>query len=137
MFRFLAFGAALTAAVISASAASAQPAIQVNRSNCQWTATEKFGVDTVTLTVRGICQEPTPGYVLTLSPVALPHADASTLSLALEVAPPTGIEPQHVAATPVEYIHAYVVPFQVAPTKVNIFELAETMGVSAQSSLGH
>ena len=137
MFRFFVAGVAMTAVLISAWAASAQTTVQAYRADCRWTSSEKYGVDTVTLTVRGICEQPTPGYVLTLTPVALPHGDPSTLSLALEVVPPTGIRPPHLTPTTVEYIHAYVVPFEAAPTKVNIFELAETLGVSMQSSLGH
>jgi hypothetical protein len=29
---------------------------------CQWTATTTHGIDTVDLTVKGVCQEPTPGF---------------------------------------------------------------------------
>ena len=63
---------------------------------CQWTATTTFGIDTVNLTVTGVCQEPTPGYKLTLSRVDVPGSDPDTLLLVLTVVAPTGIEPQHV-----------------------------------------
>jgi hypothetical protein len=39
--------------------------------HCKWTATTTHGVDTVQLTVKGICQEPTPGYKLSLQRVDL------------------------------------------------------------------
>jgi hypothetical protein len=53
--------------------------------DCRWTATTTFGIDTVKLTVNGVCQEPTPGYKLTLNHVELPGGEASTLPLVLTV----------------------------------------------------
>jgi hypothetical protein len=96
----------------------------------QWTATTTFGLDTVNLTVTGVCQEPTPGYKLTLSQVDVPGSDPDTLLLVLTVVPPTGIEPQHVTPTTVEYKHTFVVP-QKHPSKVTIFEAAKTVQVTA------
>jgi hypothetical protein len=46
---------------------------------CHWTATTTFGIDTVNLTVKGVCQEPTPGYKLTLTQVDVPGSDPDTL----------------------------------------------------------
>jgi hypothetical protein len=126
--------AALGWSLVSASDVSAQTVTPVNRENCRWSATTRFGLDTITLTVKGICQEPTPGYKLTLTPVALPHDDPTTLTLALGVVAPTGIEPQHTEPTPVEYVRAFVVPSEAVPSKVNIFESAETLNVTAASS---
>ena len=100
---------------------------------CQWTATTIHGIDTVNLTVKGVCQEPTPGFKLTLNPVNLPGADPSTLTLVLTAAPPTGIEPQHVTPTPVEYGQTFVLPRAHPPTNVVIFERAATVRVNAQS----
>ena len=99
----------------------------------QWTATTIHGIDTVSLTVKGVCQEPTPGFKLTLNPVNLPGTDPSTLTLVLTVAHPTGIEPQHVTATPVEYRQTFVLPRAHPPTNVVIFEPAATVHVNAQS----
>lgn len=101
------------------------------RADCQFTATTaKEGIDTIKLTVKGVCQEPTPGFKLTLTRVELPGTDPSTLTLALTVVPPTGIEPQHVTPTPVEYDQTFVVTMP-RPTKVTIFEAASTINVSA------
>jgi hypothetical protein len=44
--------------------------------------------------------------------------------------PPTGIEPQHVTPTTVEYEQTFVLP-QKRPSKVTIFEAATTISVSA------
>lgn len=99
-------------------------------SDCQWTATTTHGIDTVSLTVKGVCQEPTPGYKLTLTEVNLPGSEPSTLMLVLTVVAPTGIEPQHVTPTPVEYEQTFVVPRPV-PTKVVIFEAAATVNINA------
>jgi hypothetical protein len=104
--------------------------IMAHTDACQWTATTTFGLDTVNLTVTGVCQEPTPGYKLTLSRVDVPGSDPDTLLLVLTVVPPTGIEPQHVTPTTVEYKHTFVVP-QKHPSKVTIFEAAKTVQVTA------
>jgi len=102
-----------------------------HRADCQFTATTmKEGVDTIKLTVKGVCQEPTPGFKLTLTRVDLPGTDPSTLTLALTVVPPTGIEPQHVTPTPVEYDQTFVVTMR-RPTKVTVFEAAATVDVNA------
>jgi hypothetical protein len=44
--------------------------------------------------------------------------------------PPTGIEPQHVTPTTVEYEQTFVLPRK-HPSKVTIFEAATTIPVSA------
>ena len=44
--------------------------------------------------------------------------------------PPTGIEPQHVTPTPVEYEQTFVIP-QKHPSKVTIFEAATTVDIKA------
>lgn len=98
---------------------------------CQWTATSTHGIDTVRLTVKGVCQEPTPGYNLTLTHVELPGSDPSTLTLVLTVVAPTGIEPQHVTPTPVEYQQTFVIPKDRVPTKVTVFEAAATVPINA------
>jgi hypothetical protein len=97
---------------------------------CRWTATTTHGIDTVRLTVKGVCQEPTPGYKLTLTHVTVPGTDPSTLLLVLTVVPPNGIEPQHVTPTPVEYDQTFVLPVGHAPSKVSIFEAATTVIVT-------
>jgi hypothetical protein len=99
---------------------------------CRWTATTTHGIDAVKLTVKGVCQEPTPGYKLTLNHVNLPGTDPSTLTLVLTVVAPSGIEPQHVTPTPVEYQQTFVLPRAHAPTNVIIFEVAATVHVNAQ-----
>ena len=75
------------------------------------------------LRVRGMCQEPSPGYMLTLNRVDLPQTDASTLTLVLDVVVPKEAEPQVVTPTPVEFRQAVVMP-RPAPTKVTIREAA-------------
>jgi len=100
---------------------------------CQFTATTTHGIDTVKLTVKGVCQEPTPGYKLTLNHVNLPGTDPSTLTLVLTVVPPTGIEPQHVTPTPVEYHQTFVLPRAHAPTNVIIFEAAASVHVTVST----
>lgn len=97
---------------------------------CHWTATRTVGLDTVIITVKGECKEPTPGYKLTLTEFVLPGSDPDALMLVLTVVPPTGIEPQHVTPTPVEFKRTYVVTTK-APTKVTIFEAATTVDVNA------
>jgi len=98
-----------------------------------WTATTTHGVDTVKLTVKGVLQEPTPGYKLTLTHVDVPGTDPTTLLLVLTIVPPTGIEPQHVTPTHVEYDQTFVLPRpgQHVPSKVTIFEAATTVNVTA------
>ncbi len=98
--------------------------------HCQWSATTTVGLDTVKLTVKGVCQEPTPGFKLTLTRVDVPGSDPGTLLLVLTVVPPTGIEPQHVTKTTVEYEQTFVLPL-VHPSKVTIFEAATTIHVKA------
>jgi hypothetical protein len=105
--------------------------IQSRCTECEWTATRTQGVDSVRLTVKGVCQEPTPGFKLTLNRVDLPGSDSSTLTLVLTAVAPTGIEPQHVTPTPVEYQQAFVLPKDHAPTKVTIFEAAATAQLNA------
>jgi hypothetical protein len=78
-----------------------------------------------------VCQEPTPGYKLTLTPVTVPGSAPDTLVLLLTVVPPTGIEPQHVTPTPVAYEHTFVLPGAHAPSKVTIVEAATTLHVAA------
>jgi hypothetical protein len=129
-----------SAAVASASHVFAQAAsggeeesYETRRTDvCQWTATTTHGIDTVTLAVKGVCQEPTPGYKLTLTRVDLPGSDPATLNLVLSVVAPTGIEPQHVTPTPVDYQQTFVIPKDHVPTKVTVFEAAATVQVNAQ-----
>jgi hypothetical protein len=99
---------------------------------CQWTATTTHGIDTVDLTVKGVCQEPTPGFKLTLTRFDVPSSDASNLILVLTVVPPTGIEPQHVTPTSVEYHQRFVIPRDHVPKKVTIFEAATTVDINAK-----
>ena len=99
---------------------------------CQFTATTTHGIDTVQLTVKGVCQEPTPGYKLTLNQVNLPGTDPSALTLVLTAVPPTGIEPRHVTPTSVEYEQTFILPRAHAPTSVIIFEAAATVHVNTQ-----
>ena len=104
---------------------------QANCTDCEWTASTTHGIDTVKLTFKGVCQEPTPGYTLNLTRVDLPGTDPSTLTLVLTVVAPTGIEPQHVTPTPVEYQQTFVLPKGHVPTKVTVFEVATTVNVNA------
>ena len=104
---------------------------QTRSTECEWTATTTHGVDTDRLTVKGVCQEPTPGYKLALTHVELPGGDPSTLTLVLTVVAPTGIEPQHVTPTPVEYQQTFVIPKDRVPAKVTIFEAAATVQANA------
>ena len=100
-------------------------------SDCKWQATiapPPQMSDFLTLTVKGVCREPTPGYILTLNRVNLTQAEASTLILLLDVVAPTGIEPQITTPTPVEYRQAVVMPIS-APTKVIVWETAATINV--------
>jgi hypothetical protein len=99
---------------------------------CQWTATTTHGIDTVDLTVKGVCQEPTPGFKLTLTRLDLSGSDPSVLMLVLTVVAPTGIEPPHVTPTSVEYHQRFVIPKDRVPTKVTIFEAAKTVEVNAK-----
>jgi hypothetical protein len=55
------------------------------RADCQWAATTTVGLDTVKLTVKGVCQEPTPGFRLTLTRLDVPGSDPDTLLLVLTV----------------------------------------------------
>ena len=98
--------------------------------DCQWAATTTGGLDTVKLTVKGVCQEPTPGFKLTLTRLDVPGSDPDTLLLVLTVVPPTGIEPQHVTPTTVEYEQTFVLP-QKRPSKVTVFEAATMISISA------
>lgn len=133
--KFISAAAGTAAAVASATQVVAQASgggemesYEARRTEaCQWTPTATQGIDTVRLTVKGLCQEPTPGYKLTLTHVDLPGGDPSTLMLALTVLAPTGIEPQHVTPTPVEYQQTFVIPKDRVPTKVTIFEAAATV----------
>ena len=96
----------------------------------RWTVTKSHGIDTVTVSVKGATQEPTPGYVLKLTSVDEPGSDPATLLLVLTVKPPTGIEPQHVVTATVEYQQTFVLPRPV-PSKVTIFEAATTLDINA------
>jgi hypothetical protein len=98
--------------------------------DCQWAATTTVGLDTVKLTVKGVCQEPTPGFKLTLTRLDVPGSDPDTLLLVLTVVPPTGIEPQHVTPTTVEYEQTFVLPHK-HPSKVTIFEAATAISISS------
>src|SRR5690349_8823293 len=99
---------------------------------CQWTATTTHGIDTVDLTVKGVCQEPTPGFKLTLTRLESPSSDPSVLMVVLTVVAPTGIEPTHVTPTSVEYHQRFVIPKDRVPAKVTIFEAAKTVDVNAK-----
>ena len=96
-----------------------------------WTATTTHSIDTVKLSVKGVLQEPTHGYKLTLSRVDVPGSDPANLLLILTVVAPTGIEPQVVTPTPVAYEQTYVIPKNGPPSKVTIFEAASTIEVTA------
>jgi len=135
---FITAAAGTAAAVALATQVFAQPAggkekesYETRRTECEWTATTSHGVDTVRLTVKGVCQEPTPGYKLALTHVELPGGDPSTLTLVLTAVAPTGIEPQHVTPTPVEYQQTFVLPKDRVPANVTIFEAAATVQVNA------
>ena len=84
--------------------------------------------DFLVLMVKGVCQEPTPGYTLTLNRVNLAPADPSTMTLVLDVVAPTGTEPQVATPTAVEYRQVVVRPMP-APTKVIVWETAATIPV--------
>jgi len=99
---------------------------------CRWTAGTTHGVDTVDITVKGVCQEPTPGFKLTLTRLDLPGSDPSTLLLVLTVVPPIGIEPQHVTPTSVKYHQRFALPKDQVPKKITIFEAATMVDVNAQ-----
>lgn len=99
--------------------------------NCRWTATSTHGVDTVRVAVKGVCQEPTPGYKLSLTRVNAPGSDPATLTLALTVVAPTGIEPQHVTPTAVEYDHTFIIPKDHVPSRVTVLEAAATLDIKA------
>jgi hypothetical protein len=114
--------AAMTGLFVFASQGFAQA------SDCKWQATGTTSLDTVDITVKGVCQEPTPGYKLTLDQVNLPQPDASTLTLVLDVVAPTGNEPQHVTETTVEYHQTFVIPRPI-PTKVTVWDTATTITV--------
>jgi hypothetical protein len=137
--KFITAAAGTAAAVATATQVFAQAAgggemesYETRRTDaCQWTATTTQGIDTVRLTVKGVCQEPTPGYKLTLTHADLPGGDPSTLTLVLTVVAPTGIEPQHVTPTSVEYQQTFVIPKDRVPTKVTIFEAAATVQLNA------
>jgi hypothetical protein len=103
---------------------------QIRHAYCQWSATTTVGLDTVKLTVKGVCQEPTPGFKLTLTRLDVPGSDPDTLLLVLTVVPPTGIEPQHVTPTTVQYEQTFVLPRK-HPSKVTISEAATTIDVKA------
>jgi hypothetical protein len=123
--EFISAAAGTAAAVASASQVFAQAAgggkmesYETRRTDaCQWTAITTHGIDTVRLTVKGVCQEP--------------GSDPSTLILVLTVVAPTGIEPQHVTPTPVEYQQTFVLPKDRVPAKVTIFEAAATVDINA------
>ena len=119
----------IAAAITGLSAFAVQGFAQA--SDCTWQATRKISIDTITITVKGVCQEPTPGYTLTLDPVTLQKPDPSTLTLVLAVVAPTGIEPQHVVKVPVEYSQTFVIPRPV-PTKVTVWDNATTINVADQ-----
>jgi hypothetical protein len=95
---------------------------------CRRRAACGFGLDTVNLTVTGVCQEPTPGFKLTLSRVDVLGSDPDTLLLVLTVVPPTGIEPQHVTPTTVEFKQTFHKNIR---RKSPSFEAATTVQVTA------
>jgi hypothetical protein len=100
----------ITAAMTGLFVFSSQEFVQA--SDYTWQATRTRppdAIDVLVLTVKGVCEEPTPGYKLTLDPVNLPQPDASMLTLVLNVAAPTGIEPDHVTPTTVEYSRTFVI----------------------------
>ena len=99
------------------------------KSNCDWSATTTHGVDTVQLHVKGVCQEPTPGYTLTLEPASPQGINPEILLLQLTVKAPTGIEPQHVTPTPVEYTQNYVIPRNHPPRQITILPEGITLDV--------
>jgi hypothetical protein len=123
--------AAMTGLCVFASQGFAQA------SDCKWQATiapPPQLSDFLILTVKGVCQEPTPGYMLTLNSVNVPGTDASTLTLVLDVVAPTTIENQIVTPTPVEYRQVVIIP-RPAPTKVTVLEAATTINVVRMSPL--
>jgi hypothetical protein len=101
-------------------------------SDCKWQAT--IGPppqlsDFLILTVTGVCQQPTPGYMLTLNRVTLAQADASTMTLMLDAVAPTGTVPQITTPTTVEFRQVVARPMP-APTKVIVLETAATLTIS-------
>jgi hypothetical protein len=99
----------------------------------KWSATTTVGgIDTVKLTVSGVVQEPTPGYVLTLQRVNPPATDLDTLFLALTEVPPTGVEPDHVTDTPVEFTETFVVSMH-RPSRAIILGAMNTVDIPAAS----
>jgi hypothetical protein len=98
---------------------------------CEWTATTTHGVDTVRLRRFGNPPPESKIRPVGITHVELPGGDPSTLTLVLTAVAPTGIEPQHVTPTPVEYQQTFVLPKDRAPAKVTIFEAAATVQVNA------
>ena len=95
----------------------------------RWTATTTHGIDTVRLTVHGVLQEPTPGFKPTLTRLTAAGGDPATLLLRLTVAPPTGIEPDHITPTQAEYTQTFVIPKDHVPTRVVILADEATVTV--------
>ena len=96
----------------------------------QWTATTTHGIDTVRLSVHGVLREPTPGFVLALTRLTAAGGDPAALLLHLTVTPPTGIEPQHVTPTPVDFTQTFVIPKDHVPTRVVILADDATVAVT-------
>jgi hypothetical protein len=78
--KFITAAAIALAAQVFAQAAGGKEkeSYETRRTECEWTATTTHGVDSVRLMVKGVCQEPTPGYKLALTHVELPGGDPST-----------------------------------------------------------
>ena len=102
----------------------------------EWKAVTTHGVDTVQLVVSGICQEPTPGYKLTLTRHEPQGINSNILLLNLAVQPPSGIEPDHVTPTPVEFKETLVMPHGHIPKQVTILPEGITIEVHAQHLAG-
>jgi hypothetical protein len=100
------------------------------KQNCEWTATTTHGVDTVQLHVKGVCQEPTPGYTLTLVPAEPQGINPEILLLQLTETPPSGMATQVITPTPVEYTRSYVIPGARVPKQVTILPGGPTLDVN-------
>ena len=91
-----------------------------HQSSCEWMVTTSFEADIVNLTVKGIYQEPSPGYELYLEPVESQDSAHEVLVLTLTTVAPTEIEPEVITPTPVEYSRTYRLSSGKLPTKVTI-----------------
>lgn len=99
---------------------------------CQWTATTTHSIDSVKLTVRGMCEQPRPGYKFTLSHVDLPGTDPSTLTLVLIVVTLNGYRAVSGNPDPGGVSANFRLTERSCPGERIIFEPVATVHVSAQ-----